>query len=166
MKNIILLTVMLLLVSSCGLFKKVVKTEKSRKVNRDGKIGLMSMEDSNNRQLKIEHLANRFSTGVGDLMQIEGEEIEIRPDGIVRIGKGSVKKKRINYIDSSSLFKRSVSVQRQQSAQKIQYKEEQLQFVENTSNRKERPAVTSLLYFLGGLLVLLFSVVWWFRRKV
>jgi len=165
MKNIFLLTVMLLLVSSCGLFKKIIKTKESRTVEVNEKMTELSSVDSSRRHLEIEQSYNRLLTRSEALMQIEGEEIEISPNGVVRIGKGRVYKRRTYYSDSSNGVEKYLSKQRQQLFHRVQYKEDKLRIDERTSKRTVQPAGTNIFYFFIGLLVVICLMVWWLRRR-
>jgi len=165
MKNILRLTVMLLLVSSCGLFKKTVKTEELKTVETNEKMTVLSSVDSGKKHLEIEHLYDRHVIQTGDLMQVEGEDIEISPNGIVRIGRGRINKKRTYYSDSTNGFEKYLSDQRREIAHNVQYKEDKLRIDERTSKRTVQPAGTNIFYFLIGLLVVICLLVWWLRRR-
>ncbi|WP_223580415.1 hypothetical protein [Sphingobacterium sp. GVS05A] len=165
MKNIFRLTVMLLLVSSCGLFKKITKTKESQTVEANEKMTELSSVDSSRRHLEIEQSYNRLLTGSEALMQIEGEEIEISPNGVVRIGKGRVNKRRTYYSDSSNGVEKYLSDQRRESVHNVHYKEDKLRIDERASKRTVQPAGTNIFYFLIGLLVVIYLMVWWLRRR-
>lgn len=165
MKNILRLTVMLLLVSSCGLFKKTVKTEELKTVETNKKMTVLSSTDSSKKHLEIEQLYDRLVIKTGDLMQIEGEDIEISPNGIVRIGRGRVNKRRTHYSDSTNGFEKYLSDQRREIAHSVQYKEDKLRIDERASKRTVQPAGTNIFYFLIGLLVVICLMVWWLRRR-
>jgi len=166
MKNILALTVMLLLVSSCGLFKKTVKTSESHMLEARGKVMVSSQIDSSSSHLEVGQSYVRNLKQSEDLMQIEGAEIEISPDGIVRIGKGKINKKRTLYSDSSNVFRKSISGQSQLVIENLLRKDEKLKSAERTTRRTERPMVTSMLFFITGLLVLASLMLWWLRRKI
>lgn len=165
MKNILRLTVMLLLVSSCGLFKKTVRTEELKTVETNKKMTVLSSVDSSKKHLEIEQLYDRHVIQTGDLMQVEGEDIEISPNGIVRIGRGRINKKRTYYSDSTNGFEKYLSDQRREIAHNVQYKEDKLRIDERTSKRTVQPAGTNIFYFLIGLLVVICLLVWWLRRR-
>ncbi|WP_139351250.1 hypothetical protein [Sphingobacterium sp. CZ-UAM] len=165
MKNIIRLTVMLLLVSSCGLFKKSVKTKESQTLKTGEKMTILSNVDSNKQRLDMEQTYNRLSTQTEDLIQIAGEEIEIRPNGVVRIGRGQVNKKRIHSSDSSIAKDRYLFEQRRELVHSAQYKEDKLRLDTKASKRTVQPAAINILYFLIGLLAIIL-VVWWKRKRV
>ncbi|GAA4168696.1 hypothetical protein GCM10022218_04180 [Sphingobacterium ginsenosidimutans] len=156
---------MLLLVSSCGLFKKITKTKESRTVEANEKMAELSSVDSSRRHLEIEQSYNRLLTRSEALMQIEGEAIEISPNGVVRIGKGRVNKRRTHYSDSTNGFEKYLSDQRREIAHNVQYKEDKIRIDGRTSKRTVQPAGTNIFYFLIGLLVVICLLVWWLRRR-
>ena len=166
MKNIFLLTVMLLLVSSCGLFKKTVRTKESQILKTNEEMTLLSKVDSGRIRLEVAQSHNRLSVHTADLMHIEGEKMEISPDGTINIIKGKIHKKLTRNVDSSKRFKQSVSEQRQAVEQRVLHKEEKLQLADKMTTRTARPVVTSMLYFFIGLLVLAGAVIWWMRRRI
>ena len=129
------------------------------------KMAELSSVDSSRRHLEIEQSYNRLLTGSEALMQIEGEEIEISPNGVVRIGKGRVNKRRTHYSDSSNGVEKYLSDQRRESAHNVQYKEDKLRIDESASKRMVQPAGTNIFYFLIGLLVVICLLVWWLRRR-
>ncbi|WP_146191139.1 hypothetical protein [Sphingobacterium athyrii] len=166
MKNILVLTVMLLLVSSCGLFKKTVKTSESHMLEARGEAMELSKIDSGSNHLDVGQSYVRILKQSEDLMQIEGEEIEISPDGIVRIGKGRVNKKLTLHADSGNVFRKYISGHSQQVIENVLRKDEKLKLAERKTRRTERPMVTSMLFFITGLLVLASLMIWWLRRKI
>jgi len=166
MRNIFLLTVMLLLVSSCGLFKKTIRTKASQILKTNEEMTLLSKVDSGSIRLEVAQSHNRLSVHTEDLMHIEGEKMEISPDGMINIIKGKIHKKLTHHTDSSKRFKQYVSQQRQQIVQRVLRKEEKLQLEDKVTTRTARPAVTSMLYFFTGLIVLAGVLIWWMRRRI
>jgi hypothetical protein len=156
---------MLLLVSSCGLFKKNVKTKESQTLETGEKMAILSNADSNKQRLDMEQTYNRLSTQTEDLIQIVGEEIEISPNGVVRIGRGQVNKKRIHSSDSSIARDKYHFELHRELAHSVQYKEDKLRLDTKASKRTVQPAAINILYFLIGLLAIIL-VVWWKRKRV
>ncbi|WP_158655985.1 hypothetical protein [Sphingobacterium sp. HMA12] len=148
MKNIFVMTVMLLLASSCGLFKKTVKTSESHILEARGEVMVLSKIDSSSNHLEVGQSYGRILKQSEDLMQIEGEEIEISPDGIVRISKGRINKKLTLHADSGNVFSKRISGQSQQIIENVLHKDEKLKLAERTTRRTERPMVTSMLFLL------------------
>lgn len=166
MKNIFVMTVMLLLASSCGLLKKTVKTSESHILEARGEVMVLSKIDSSSNHLEVGQSYGRILKQSEDLMQIEGEEIEISPDGIVRISKGRINKKLTLHADSGNVFSKRISGQSQQIIENVLHKDEKLKLAERTTRRTERPMVTSMLFFITGLLVLASLMIWWLRKKI
>lgn len=129
------------------------------------KMAELSSVDSSRRHLEIEQSYNRLLTRSEALMQIEGEDIEVSPNGSVRIGRGRINKKRTHYSDSTNGFEKYLSDQRREIAHNVQYKEDKIRIDERTSKRTVQPAGTNIFYFLIGLLVVICLLVWWLRRR-
>jgi len=157
---------MLLLASSCGLLKKTVKTSESHILEARGEVMVLSKIDSSSNHLEVGQSYGRILKQSEDLMQIEGEEIEISPDGIVRISKGRINKKLTLHADSGNVFSKRISGQSQQIIENVLHKDEKLKLAERTTRRTERPMVTSMLFFITGLLVLASLMIWWLRKKI
>jgi hypothetical protein len=146
--------------------KKTVKTSESHILEARGEVMVLSKIDSSSNHLEVGQSYGRILKQSEDLMQIEGEEIEISPDGIVRISKGRINKKLTLHADSGNVFSKRISGQSQQIIENVLHKDEKLKLAERTTRRTERPMVTSMLFFITGLLVLASLMIWWLRKKI
>ena len=97
MKNALQVIAILLLVSSCGLFKKRFKVKESKELQVIEKTreNLRVELDSGNVQIAQSHAANL--TGDEEILRIEGEGVQITRDGIIRLHKGKIYQKQGHY---------------------------------------------------------------------
>ncbi|VTR42752.1 hypothetical protein [Sphingobacterium thalpophilum] len=165
MKNVFPLTVMLLLVSSCGLFKKTVKTTELHKAALVEHNGLRSDTQLNEQHVRAERSDSTYSIEVSGLMLLEGEGIQLRPDGSLHIEKGRLHNTFMQHETQKSENVKVRSGKSEQKLQHIQYGENTISVLGRQDKKITEPAVTRMLYFLVGLLAVVYGIVWWLRRK-
>ncbi|WP_398453536.1 hypothetical protein AB3466_18350 [Sphingobacterium thalpophilum] len=165
MKNVFPLTVMLLLVSSCGLFKKTVKTTELHKTALVEHNGLRSDTQLNEQHVRAERSDSTHSIEASGLMLLEGEGIELRPDGSLQIRRGRIHKKFMQHETQQGETVKVGSDKRKQNLQYIQHDEKRISLLGWKDKKITEPAVSRMLYFLAGLLILVSGIVWWLRRK-
>ena len=166
MKNIFQLTVVLLLVSSCGLFKKTTKTKESLKWKIVEMNKLQSEEHFHTLRSDSEKSTGQFSIQQENLTLLEGEEIELRPDGTLRVNKGKMSKKQVQHTRRSHGFEKLKSEQRDRDVQVAQHAEKEIKVDERHAQSTAKPAVADMLYFLAGLLGVVLVVFWWLRKRL
>lgn len=165
MKNICLLTLTLLIVSSCGLFKKTVRTKESAAVDVQSRTTLRSSSD-----VKTQHRQTLSSQSISlikgaDRLQIEGDKIQIAENGTIQVEKGKVIRKSIQRSNAMSNVDQTVSDQRQQKVEKTGHEEQKLKGREQRTTKISRPTSTTIVCFLIGLALLAFLLKWRINRK-
>jgi len=103
MKNTLQIIAMLLLVSSCGLFRKVEKTKGSQEFGVKEKNTNYATIAQNTEHIQIVRSDKEVLVTDEYVMQVEGEGIQIMQDGVVQLHKGKSMRKRNIILKSCSL---------------------------------------------------------------
>lgn len=165
MKNTLQIIAMLLLVSSCGLFRKVEKTKGSQEFGVKEKNTNYATIAQNTEHIQIVRSDKEVLVTDEYVMQIEGEGIQIMQDGAVQLRKGKVYSKKEHYSEKLQLesgFDTNWKAQKVESRQQIETK---MELRKAQSKEVSKPAVSSLLYFLMGCGVLVGLIIWWIKKR-
>jgi hypothetical protein len=165
MKNTLQVIAILLLVSSCGLFKKRFKVKESKELQVIEKTRENSRveHDSGNVQIAQSHAANL--TGDEEILRIEGEGVQITRDGIIRLHKGKIYQKQGHYSKGVLMKGQLHTDWKSQKVKNDKQNKNKIAGQEEQSKLTTKPAVASMLYFLIGLGVLITIVVYWIKKR-
>lgn len=164
MKNTLQIIAMLLLVSSCGLFRKIEKTKESQELGVKEKNTEYTTIEQDTEHLQIVRSDKEALVTDGYVLQIEGEGIQIMQDGVVQLHKGKIYAKKEHYSEKSRLESRLDANWKAQEVKSSQQIETKTELLKAQSKEVAKPAVSSLLYFLMGCAVLVGLIIWWIKR--
>lgn len=161
MKNICLMTVMLLLVSSCGLFKKTVKSKGSATHMEHEKIEAQSKVNLDTQRFELIQSKYQSAQMGEELIVIVGEGIELKSDGGIQVGKGKISRKAVNYSEVSDLAGQTVISQRKLDIQGMEVREKNSKLNKLSSEVTSRSTVPAIRYVLVLSIVVVLVLVWW-----
>ncbi|MDR0266468.1 MAG: hypothetical protein LBJ04_24860 [Sphingobacterium sp.] len=164
MKNTLQMIAILLLVSSCGLFKKTLKSKASEHTVVTEKIGENFQVERDTGEMQVVQSYAGALTKEEDVIQIEGEGIQITRDGVVRLHSGKIyQKKNVlgKRLETKERFDAGWKGQKMKSSQQSDKK---LELLNTKSKSVMKPATTSMLYFTIGLGVLVALAIWLIRK--
>ncbi|WP_313418846.1 hypothetical protein [Sphingobacterium multivorum] len=174
MKHWLALSLICLLISGCGLFKKSTKT-----LNTVEQVNKVEFLSESNEQVKSEITGEvvvksaeqkQIQKDIDESTTVTADEIEIKPDGSIkatgavklnqnRTDKGiSNENKAIDRTDRYTGHIDATKENKQQRKQETKYK------VKDTHVQSE-PKGTSFIYFWLAIGLAVCLVIWWIRRK-
>ncbi|HAF33840.1 MULTISPECIES: hypothetical protein [Sphingobacterium] len=165
MKNTLQIIAMLLLVSSCGLFKKVEKTNASQEFGIKEKNTESVTIAQKTGHIQVVGLAKEALVTDEYVMQVEGEGIQIMQDGVVQLHKEKVYAKKEHYSEKLQLERRLNTNWKDHKAKSSQQIETKTELTKEQSKEVAKPAVSSLLYFLMGCSILVGLIIWWINKR-
>lgn len=166
MKKIIELASIMLLVSSCGLFKKKSKIVQSQTA---GVVTAMQSDSQYDNQIQIEKRADvqSFFWLDGEAStELEGEDITLEKNGIVRMGKGKVMIKEIEKSSAVQLASQTEDLNRSEKNKVSLVAEQKLDFESDLSNEVSKPGYNVILYISVALIILIFLYLWWIKKRI
>lgn len=166
MKKIIELASMVLLVSSCGLFKNKSKTVQSETA---GVINTLDGNFRHDNQVNTTKKADvrSFVWSDGETRtQLEGEDIMLDRSGDVRMGKGKVMIKEIEKSGAVQLSKQREEVNRSEKNEASLGVKEKVVLARNLSKQASTPQYHTILWFSVGLIMLIFLCFRWIRKRI
>lgn len=164
MKNTLQMISILLLVSSCGLFKKTLKSTASEQMAITEKIDKNLQFERDTGEIKVVQSYAGALKKSEDVIQIEGEGIQITRDGVVRLRSGKIYQKQSvlgKRLETEERFDAGWKGQKMKSSQQSVQK---IKLHDTESKSVVKPATTSMLYFSIGLGVLITLVIWLIRK--
>ncbi|MGE8427159.1 MAG: hypothetical protein ACN6O7_04760 [Sphingobacterium sp.] len=165
MKNTLQIIAMLLLVSSCGLFRKVEKTKASQEFRVKEKNTEYATIAQNTGHIQVVRSDKEALVTDEHVMQIEGEGIQITQDGVVQLHKGKVYAKKEHYSEKLQLERRFDTNWKDRKVKSSQQIETKTELSKAQSKEVAKPAVSSLLYFLMGCSILVGLIIWWIKKR-
>ncbi|WP_343320168.1 hypothetical protein [Sphingobacterium multivorum] len=174
MKQWLTLSLICLLISSCGLFKKTTKTSSSKK-----QIEKVEVQYQSNEEVKVD-VGGKVSVksieqkqiqkDIDENMTLTADEIEVKSDGSTK-GKGNAKlvnsrrdrskSDQKKTVDSNDRYIRHIAVTKENKAQE---KQEKNSLVKNTQSHSE-PKGSMMVWLALGVLVLVVGLIWFLRQK-
>ena len=165
MKITLWMIAILLLVSSCGLFKKTSKSRASSETVITEKISENLQVEQDTGEIQIIQLNGGTLIKDEHIIQIEGEEIQITKEGVIQLRKGKIYQKKNQYAETLQVEEQFHSDWKDQKIKSSQQSENKIELRKEQSKVTARPAVTSLFYFIIGFGVLIVLVIWWLKKS-
>lgn len=164
MKNTLQMIAILLLVSSCGLFKKTLKSNASKQTVISEKIDENLQVERETGKMEIVQSYTGALTKNEDIIQIEGEGIQITRDGVVQLRSGKIYQKKSVHDETLQAKGRFDAGWKGQKMKSDQQTDKKIELHKTESKSVAKPATTSIFYFSIGLGVLIALVIWLIRK--
>jgi preprotein translocase subunit SecF len=157
---------MVLLVSSCGLFKNKSKTVQSETAGSIKTLkGNFGYDNQVNTTKKTDMKSFAWSDGE-TRTQLEGEDIMLERSGDVRMRKGKVMIKEIEKSSAVQLARQREEVNRSEKNETSVGVEGKVALERNLSKQVSTPQYRVLLWFSVGLIMLIFLFFRWIRKRI
>ncbi|MEN5379770.1 hypothetical protein [Sphingobacterium kitahiroshimense] len=166
MKKILKLTVIMLLVSSCGLLKKKSKAVESQKYEAGT---TMQGDFRYDHQTQIKRKANVQSFAKLDgesKTEFEGEDITLEKNGNVRMGKGKVIIHEIERSNTMQLVNRTEDINYSEKKQASHAAKQRVAFKKVSSKQVSKPEYHFFIWFFAALIIMIFLWFRWLKKKI
>jgi hypothetical protein len=164
MKNTLQMIALLLLVSSCGLFKKTLKSTASKQTVVTEKIDENLQVERDTGGIQVVQSYTGALTKNEHVLQIEGEGIQITRDGVVQLLSGKIYQKQSVHGETLETKGRFDAGWKDQKMKSSQQSDKKIKLHNAESKSVVKPAITRMLYFSMGLGGLIALVIWLIRK--
>jgi len=155
-----------LLVNSCGLFKQTSKTKQSEATAVTTAIAV-DLEKDQQMEVKRETDLQSYTRLDGETVtQLEGENIIVSKDGVIRMTKGKAKQQSWENSTTIQLVSETVASKQHEKNQASLATKQALKLEKKASVHTEKPASGFFRWFWAVLFIMLFLFFRWIKKWI